>query len=115
MIDCIAYCQVGGIGLRGSDESIDSNNPGNFRRVVNLLAKNNTDFKEQLEKRRNTKKEWLSPLMQKDMAKAIVQVVLEEIVKEIGQDKIYAVLADESTDINSHELMTFVIRYISCT
>ena len=84
LIDCIAYCQVRGIGLRGADEGIDTKNPGKYRRVVNLLAKNNTQYKAQLEKRRSTKREWLSLLLQKDMAKAIVKVVLEEIVKEIG-------------------------------
>ena len=45
LVDCIVYCQVGGIGLRGTDESDDSENPGNFRRVVKLLAKHSTEFK----------------------------------------------------------------------
>ena len=52
--------------------------------------------------------------MQKGMAKAIVKVVLDEIVKEVGIDKIYAILADEATDITGQEQMTIVIRYVNC-
>ena len=52
--------------------------------------------------------------MQKDMAKAIVMVVLDEIVKEVGEDKIFAVLADEATDVTGQERMTIVIRYVNC-
>ena len=55
LIDCIAYCQVGGITLRGADESDDSDNPGNFRRAVKLLSKHNTDFKIQFERRKKPK------------------------------------------------------------
>ena len=68
----------------------------------------------QLERRKHTKKEWLSPAMQKDIAKAIVLVVLQEIAKEIGSEKIYAILADEATDVNVNESMTVVICYVSC-
>ena len=52
--------------------------------------------------------------MQKDIAKAIVMVVLDEIVKEVGEDKIFAVLADEATDVTGQERMTIVIRYVNC-
>ena len=115
LMDCVAYCQVGGIALRGHDETEISENPGNFLRTVTLLAKHVPEFKEQLKKRKNTKKEWLSPLMQRDLAKAIVQVVLELITEEVGTDRIYAILADECTDVTGSELMTVVIRYVSST
>ena len=52
--------------------------------------------------------------MQKDIAKSIVLVVLEEIAKEIGSGKIYGILADEATDVNVNESMTVVICYVSC-
>ena len=35
IIDGVTYCQVGGIGLRGGDETGKPYNPGNFRRIVN--------------------------------------------------------------------------------
>ena len=114
-MDCVAYCQIGGIALRGFDETESSKNPGNYRRVIKLLAKHVPEFKQQLKKRKNTKKEWLSPLMQRDLTKAIVQVVLELITIEVGNDKIYAILADECTDVTGTELMTVVIRYVSST
>ena len=47
------------------------------------------------------------------MANAIVLVVLEQIVIEVGEDKIYAILADECTDDTVNELMTVVIRYVN--
>ena len=114
LIDCVAYCQVGGIALRGADETESSDNPGNFKRAVKLLSRHCSEFNEQLRKRKNSKKEWQSSAMQKDMAKAIVKVVLDEIVNEVGIDKIYAILADEATDIIGQELMTIVIRYVNC-
>ena len=39
LMDCGAYCQIGGISLRGLDETESSENPGNYRRVINLLEK----------------------------------------------------------------------------
>ena len=48
------------------------------------------------------------------MGKTIVKVVLEQIVVEIGDDKIYAILADEATDIRGKDFMTIVICYVSC-
>ena len=52
--------------------------------------------------------------MQKDNAKVIGLVVLEEIVKEISSEKNYAILADEATAVNGNESMTVVICYVSC-
>ena len=41
--------------------------------------------------------------------------MLELITKEVGTDKIYAILADECTNVTGSELMAVVIRYVSST
>ena len=55
-MDCVSYCQVGGIALRGHDETENSENPGNFRRIVKLLAKHLPEFKEQLKEEKKQRK-----------------------------------------------------------
>ena len=50
--------------------------------------------------------------MQKCIAKDIVKVVLEQTVIEVGYDHIYAILADECTDMEDMKLMTIVIQYV---
>ena len=56
LMDCVAYCQIRGIALRGLDKTESSENPGSYRRVIKIMAKHVLEFKQQLKKRRNTKK-----------------------------------------------------------
>ena len=53
--------------------------------------------------------------MQRDLANAIIQVVLEFITIEVGNDKIYEILADECTYVTGPDLITVVIRYVIST
>ena len=47
------------------------------------------------------------------MAKAIVLVVLDQMLIEVGEDKIYAIIADECTDVTRNESLIVIIRYIN--
>ena len=47
------------------------------------------------------------------MAKAILLAVLEQIVIEVGEDKIYTILVDECTHVKGNELMIVVIWYVN--
>ena len=47
------------------------------------------------------------------MAKAILLVVLEQIVIEVGQDKLYVIFVDECTDVTGNELIIVVIQYVN--
>ena len=51
--------------------------------------------------------------MQKDTVKALILVVLEQIVIKVGEDKIYSIVADECTNISGNKLMTVVIQYVN--
>ena len=52
--------------------------------------------------------------MYKDMAKSIVNVVLEQIVIEVRDDRIFDILANDCTDVEGKGLMRIFIWYVSC-
>ena len=70
-------------------------------------------FNQQLKDRENTNKEWLSHQMQNDVANDAVLVVPEQIVIEVRENKIYAILVDECTDVTGNKLMIVVFRYVN--
>ena len=49
----------------------------------------------------------------KDMADAIILVVLEQIVIEVGEDKMYVIIADECTDVTGNDSIPVVIQYVN--
>ncbi|XP_022004596.1 zinc finger MYM-type protein 1-like [Helianthus annuus] len=55
--------------------------------------------------------QYLSPIIQKDIATCFEEEILSNIFKDIGDD-VFALLVDESSDVSKKEQMAIVLQYI---
>jgi hypothetical protein len=54
LIDAIKFCGAFELGLRGHDEGVESNNPGIFRGLINLIAEVDDVLKLHIDQSKNT-------------------------------------------------------------
>ena len=111
VMECILYCALQGIALRGHDESDDSLNPGNFRSLMTLLSRHSPEVSQRLQ---NCSKSatWLSLSFQNEIIVFLASQVLSSIKQELHDAKYITVLADESKDISKHEQLSIAFRYV---
>lgn len=110
LIDCVKFCGVFEIALRGHDESNNSNNPGIFRGLIDFVSELDSIFKEHIEK--STVFKGTSKTIQNEILDSMLAVVHSHIIKEIGQVNFVAVQVDESTDSSNKTQMIFIFRYV---
>lgn len=67
LIDCIKFCGAFELALRGHDERVDSQNPGIFKGLVNLMAEIDTTLKSHIENSKNSVFSGLSKTIQNEL------------------------------------------------
>lgn len=110
IIECIKFCGIFEVALRGHDEREDSLNPGVFRGLVNFSSELDGVLKRHLQDAtvfRGTSKE-----IQNDILDCMLTVCHLEIKAELEQCQFVSVIADETTDISAKFQMSIVFRYI---
>ena len=85
----IVFFACQGLALRGHDESEDSENKGNFKEIVSLLAS----------KIALSHAKYFSKEIQNNLLKAAVTVVLQDICKDIRTASYFALTADKCRDL----------------
>ncbi|XP_031569415.1 zinc finger MYM-type protein 1-like [Actinia tenebrosa] len=100
------------IAFRGHDESKDSCNKGNFRELIELLAKYDPLLNEHLLKAPKNST-YLSPEIQNSVIETLGELILSSIVDEVREARFFAIMVDETTDISHHEQMCICIRYVN--
>lgn len=114
LINCIKFCGVFELALRGHDESSESNNPGVFRGLVNLMAEVDGVLKSHIENSKNSVFSGLSKTIQNDLLDSILEVSRDLIKKEIQEAEYIAIQADETTDSATISQLVFIVRYVNC-
>ena len=104
-------CARQDLALRGHDETDRSENKGNFREILELLASESSGFHQQYRTAPANAK-YTSKDTQNDLLKAAAEIVLEHITKEARSAEFYTLLADECRDIGRTEQMSVCVRYI---
>ena len=100
-----------GLAFRGHDETANSLDKGNFREIVDLLARWDPILSDYIERApRNCT--YLSNRSQNDIIKALGEVVLEEIIRDIKSAGIYSVMMDETTDTSGKEQASVIVRFV---
>lgn len=110
LINCIRFCGVFELALRGHDETESSSNPGIYRGLINFSAALDCALKGHLEKA--TVFKGTSKTIQNNLLQAMLEVCQEEISKQIKEADFLAVIADETTDISNIFQMVIVYRYV---
>ncbi|XP_070822084.1 zinc finger MYM-type protein 1-like [Chaetodon trifascialis] len=110
LIDCVKFCGVFELALRGKDESEGSNNPGIFRGLVDLMASLDEAFEEHL--KTATVFKGTSKTVQNELLESMLAVIRGHIMEEVKSAKFVAIQADETTDVTTQTQLVLVLRYI---
>jgi hypothetical protein len=98
--------------LRGHDEKTDSNNPGIFNGLINLMSEIDVVLKSHIDKSKNTVFSGLSKTIQNEILESILAVTQTLIKKEIDESDYIAIQADETTDNANISQLVFIVRYV---
>ena len=110
LIDCVKFCGVFELALRGKDESEGSNNPGVFRGLVDLVASLDEAFQEHL--KTATVFKGISKAVQNELLESMLAVIRGHVTEEVKSAKFVAIQADETTDVSTQTQLVLVLRYI---
>ncbi|GBM24686.1 hypothetical protein AVEN_46186-1 [Araneus ventricosus] len=108
--DCIPFCGVFELELRGHDESEDSLNTEVFRGLINFSPELDSSLKDHLTSAtvfKGTSKE-----IQNDLLDCMLTVCQNHIKNEISKTSFVSVIADETTDVSSISQLVLVFRYV---
>lgn len=109
IIQCIKFCGVFEVALRGHDESDSSLNPGIFKGLINFTAEIDVAMKEHLSTASVFK--GTSKTIQNELLDCMLNVCREQILSEIRESQFVAIEADETTDVSNKCQMVLVFRY----
>ncbi|XP_065650768.1 zinc finger MYM-type protein 1-like [Hydra vulgaris] len=110
VIDCIKFCGVHELPLRGHDETIDSNNRGVFLDMVSYTATLDSAFSDHLKDSKITKN--TSKTNQNEILECMYKVYIEEIKREIDKARFVSLQADETTDVSCRSQFVIILRYL---
>ena len=109
--EVILLCARQDIALRGHDESDKSENPGNFKAILQLVANHDDQFQQSY---RNAPRNALytSPDIQNQIASIMSNMVREVVCTQVRDAVYFSLLVDETKDISKKEQMSIVLRYL---
>ena len=109
--EIILLCARQEIALRGHIESTHSHNPGNFRAILDLVARYDDCFRRSYEGgARNAV--YTSPNIQNQLATIMGNMVRKIICSDVRDVVYYSLLVDESKDVSKKEQMSIMLRYV---
>ena len=114
MLKIALLCARQDLALRGHDESENSENKGNFREILALLASESPTLKHQLESAPSNAK-YISKEIQNDLLKAAAAIVPHSICEDIQSAYYYSLIADECRDVSRTEQLSICLRFVSRT
>jgi len=109
LIDCVKFCGVFELALRGHDESTESLNPGIYRGLIDFVSEIDMSMKQHLQE--NNVFKGTSKSVQNDILDAILIVCQEEIKKQVSEARFVAIQCDETTDVSTQQQLVFILRY----
>lgn len=110
IIDCIKFCGVHELPLRGHDETMDLNNRGVLSDMVSYTATLDSVLNDHLQNSKVAKN--TSKTHQYDILQCMYEVYIEEIKKEIDDASFVSLQADETTDVSCRSQFVIILRYL---
>jgi len=100
-----------GLPFRGHDESLESNNKGNFKEFYDCLAQHDLELRRAVSTNAAANSCLLAPEIQRDIVECFANEIVHSILEELGND-VFCLLVDESRDVSCKEQMAVVLRYV---
>jgi hypothetical protein len=97
------------LALRGHDETENSENPGIFIGLVDLVSSIDSAVKEHIQSSSVIK--GTSKTVQNELLECMLEVCREKIKEELNEAQFVALMADETTDVSEHFQVVIVYRY----
>ena len=110
LINATCFLAKQELPFRGNDESATSSNRGNYMELLDYTRSYDTVLNVHLQA--STTFRGTSPSVQNDLIKAIADVMLDKITKEIRESEFVAIILDETSDVNTKSQLSTVIRYV---
>ncbi|KAK0151974.1 Zinc finger MYM-type protein 1 [Merluccius polli] len=110
LLDATAYLGMQELSFRGHDEGEHSDNKGNYRELVEVIAQYDRVLAEHMES--STVFTGMSKTIQNDLIAAIHSSIKTEIKKELNRTPFFSWQIDETTDINCHSQLSVILRYV---
>lgn len=115
LIDSTVYLCRQELAFRGHDESISSENRGNYRELVSLMIGNcSVDTQNHYEK---IKSKFLgeSAQVQNDLITCVSTVINDFVIKKMTETPFFSVEVDDTTDISQKSQCSIIVRYVNGT
>ena len=109
--EVILLCARQEIALRGHRESSNSDNRGNFREILTLMAAHDPIVSQRFFNGPQNAM-YTSPEIQNTLLHIMGEMVREKLCAEVKEAGIYSILADETKDFSKTEQLSIVVRYV---
>ncbi|XP_074266888.1 uncharacterized protein LOC141590181 [Silene latifolia] len=110
-LQCLRYLLKQGLAFRGHDESATSNNKGNFLELLEWLAGKSENIAKIVLSNAPGNHQATAPTIQKDLIKCCGKETTRLIIEDLDND-LFAILADESSDVSHKEQLAICLRYL---
>ena len=115
IVSVIKFLASRGMAFRGENQTLGSNQNGNYLGILELLSQYDPFLDEHLKKFCNAGKgttSYLSANICEEFISLIGEKVHEEILKEIKEAKYYSISVDSTPDVCHLDQLSFTIRYM---
>ncbi|XP_061948260.1 uncharacterized protein LOC133671506 [Populus nigra] len=110
-IESVRWLSLQACAFRGHDESLASNNRGNFLEMIRLMGRLNVDIDDVVLEKAPKNAKYTSPTIQKEILHILANKVRKKICEEVRDAK-FCILVDEAKDASNKEQMAIVLRFV---
>ncbi|PIA36735.1 hypothetical protein AQUCO_03200003v1 [Aquilegia coerulea] len=110
-IEIVKWLALQGCAFRGRDETVTSENRGNFIELVKFSARCNTEVASVVLESAPKNAMYISHSIQKEVLHIMAEMVRKKIREEVG-DGNFCILVDEAQDNSTREQMAIVLRFV---
>nr|XP_027082388.1 zinc finger MYM-type protein 1-like [Coffea arabica] len=110
-IDAAKWCAFQAVAFRGHDESLDSNNRGNFIELIKHVSSYNEKVAAVVLDNAPRNASYTSPTIQKEIL-SIWSIKIQKHIREEISDSKFSILVDEAQDRSKREQMAIVLRFV---
>ena len=98
------------ISQRGHWENDENVNDGNFKQIINLIARHDAVVKKKMDQSAQNAKH-TSNTIQNEILDTLAYMVRDSIVEDVKDAQYFSLIADETKDVSKTEIISIIIRY----
>ncbi|XP_076372827.1 uncharacterized protein LOC143257672 [Tachypleus tridentatus] len=110
VIDALLYTVCQKEAQRGHREGSQSDNKGNFLELLDMISRYDEIVKKKLSGPGNAK--YMHHDIQNELLDIIAGMIRKDISKEVMEAEHFALMVDETKDVNKQEQLSIVVRYL---